>query len=101
MEYVNIMEAARRCGVSDKTIRRWIHAEKLRARFPQPNRCEIAVARPGAIFTWTSTWTGRETAGEPGSHIGTAGPGVGTAGAAAPHEIGDIQDTASFLLAYT
>ncbi len=44
MEYVNIMEAARRCGVSDKTIRRWIHAEKLRARFPQPNRCEIAVS---------------------------------------------------------
>lgn len=44
MEYVNIMEAARRCQVSDKTIRRWIHAQKLRARFPQPNRCEIAVS---------------------------------------------------------
>lgn len=44
MEYVNIMEAARRCGVSDKTIRRWIHAQKLRAHFPQPNRCEIAVS---------------------------------------------------------
>src|SRR5207245_7405165 len=43
VDYVNIMEAARRCGVSDKTIRRWIHAEKLPARFPQPNRCEIAV----------------------------------------------------------
>ena len=43
VEYVNIMDAARRCGVSDKTIRRWIHAEKLPARFPQPNRCEIAV----------------------------------------------------------
>jgi excisionase family DNA binding protein len=43
-EYVNIMEAARRCGVSDKTIRRWIHAQKLRAYFPQPNRCEIAVS---------------------------------------------------------
>jgi excisionase family DNA binding protein len=43
-EYVNVMEAARRCGVSDKTIRRWIHAEKLPARFPQPNRCEIAVS---------------------------------------------------------
>jgi excisionase family DNA binding protein len=42
-EYVNIMEAARRCGVSDKTIRRWIHAQKLRAHFPYPNRCEIAV----------------------------------------------------------
>lgn len=44
MEYVNIMEAARRCRVSDKTIRRWIHAQKLRAQFPQPNRCEIAVS---------------------------------------------------------
>jgi excisionase family DNA binding protein len=44
MEYVNIMEAARRCGVSDKTIRRWIHVQKLRAHFPQPNRCEIAVS---------------------------------------------------------
>ena len=43
MDYVNIMEAARRCQVSDKTIRRWIHAHKLPARFPQPNRCEIAL----------------------------------------------------------
>jgi hypothetical protein len=43
-EYINIMEAARRCGVSDKTIRRWIHGQKLQARFPQPNRCEIAIA---------------------------------------------------------
>ena len=38
------MEAAGRCGVSDKTIRRWIHAKKLRAHFPLPNRCEIAVS---------------------------------------------------------
>jgi excisionase family DNA binding protein len=44
VEYVNIMEAARRCQVSDKTIRRWIHAEKLRAHFPQPNQCQIAVS---------------------------------------------------------
>lgn len=44
VEYINIMEAARRCGVSDKTIRRWIHAQKLRAHFPQPNRCEIAIS---------------------------------------------------------
>ncbi|MBV9691666.1 MAG: helix-turn-helix domain-containing protein [Ktedonobacteraceae bacterium] len=43
-EYVNIMEAARRCGVSDKTIRRWIHAQKLRAQFPQPNQCKIAIS---------------------------------------------------------
>lgn len=44
MDYVNIMEAARRCQVSDKTIRRWIHAQKLPAQFPQPNRCEIAIS---------------------------------------------------------
>ena len=43
MEYVNIMEAARRCQVSDKTVRRWIHAHKLPARFPHPNHCEIAL----------------------------------------------------------
>ena len=44
MEYVNIMEAARRCGVHDKTIRRAIHRGTLPAHFPQPNRCEIAVS---------------------------------------------------------
>jgi excisionase family DNA binding protein len=44
MEHVNIMEAARRCQVSDKTIRRWIHSKKLPARFPQSNRSEIAVS---------------------------------------------------------
>jgi excisionase family DNA binding protein len=44
MEYVTIMEAARRCGVSDKTIRRAIHKGTLPARSPQPNRSEIAVS---------------------------------------------------------
>jgi hypothetical protein len=44
MEYVNIMEAARRSGKSDKTIRRAIRAGRLPATFPQPNRCEIAVS---------------------------------------------------------
>ena len=44
MEHVNIMEAARRCGVCDKTIRRAIHTGKLPARFLHPNRCEIAVS---------------------------------------------------------
>lgn len=43
MEYVTIMEAARRCGVSDKTIRRAIRKGTLPARSPQPNRSEIAV----------------------------------------------------------
>jgi bacterioferritin-associated ferredoxin len=44
MEHVNILEAARLCGVSDKTIRRAIHKGLLPARFPKPNRCEIAIA---------------------------------------------------------
>jgi hypothetical protein len=44
MEHVNILEAARRCGVSDKTIRRAIHKGLLPARFPRPNRCEIALS---------------------------------------------------------
>ena len=43
MDSVNIVEAARRLGVSDKTVRRWIHAGKLHAHFPEKNRCEIAV----------------------------------------------------------
>jgi hypothetical protein len=46
------MEAARRSGVSDKTIRRAIHTGKLSARFPKRNCCEIALSdlehfRPG------------------------------------------------------
>lgn len=44
MEYVTITEAARRCGVSSKTIQRAIQAGKLVAHYPQPNRCEIEVA---------------------------------------------------------
>ncbi len=44
MEYVTIMEAARRCGVSDKTIRRAIHKGTLPARSPKSNRSEIAVS---------------------------------------------------------
>jgi transposase len=41
VEYVNIMEAAQRCGISDKTIRRWIHAGKLPARFPLVNTSSL------------------------------------------------------------
>src|SRR5712691_11835634 len=44
MDYVNIIEAARRCQVSDTTIRRAIHKSILPAHFPQPNRCEIALS---------------------------------------------------------
>lgn len=42
-EYVTIVEAARRAGMSDKTLRRAIHAGKLAARYPQPNRAEVAL----------------------------------------------------------
>jgi len=54
MDYVTIMEAARRCGVSDKTIQRAIRRGTLPAQYPQPNRCEIAVSdlvciRPGHL----------------------------------------------------
>jgi hypothetical protein len=43
VDYLTIQEAAKRCGVSDKTIQRAIRAGTLPARYPQPNRCEIAV----------------------------------------------------------
>src|SRR2546430_379529 len=43
-EHITILEAARRCGVSDKTIQRAIRRGILPARYPQPNRCEIAVS---------------------------------------------------------
>ncbi len=43
-DYVTIMEAARRCGVCHKTIQRAIHKGVLPARYPQPNRCEIALS---------------------------------------------------------
>ncbi len=43
-DYVTIMEAARRCGVCHKTIQRAIHKGILPARYPQPNRCEIALS---------------------------------------------------------
>src|SRR5260370_41308177 len=64
MEYVTIMEAARRCGMSDKTIQRAIRAGVLTARYPQPNRCEIAVSDletfklghvPGPVQTTTES----------------------------------------------
>src|SRR5215471_6350534 len=67
MEYVNIMEAAQRCGVSDKTIRRAIHAKKLPARFLASNRCEIAVSdletfKPGGVPGHVQTATERRLA---------------------------------------
>lgn len=43
-EHLTIREAARRYRVSDKKLQRAIRAEKLRARYPKPNRCEIAIS---------------------------------------------------------
>jgi hypothetical protein len=43
-EYVTIMRAAKLCSVSDKTIQRAIRRGTLPARYPLPNRCEIAVS---------------------------------------------------------
>lgn len=51
-EYVTIAEAARRIGLSDKTIRRAIHAGKLEARYPHKNRAEVSLQDLGA---WHST----------------------------------------------
>ncbi len=53
-DYVTIMKAAQLCGVSDKTIQRAIRRGTLPARYPLPNRCEIAVSdlerlRPGHV----------------------------------------------------
>ncbi len=43
-EYITITEAARRVGLSDKTLRRAIKAGKLSARYPQKNRAEVSIA---------------------------------------------------------
>lgn len=42
-EYITIIEAARRIGMSDKTVRRAIRDGKLKARYPQPNRAEVSI----------------------------------------------------------
>jgi DNA-binding transcriptional MerR regulator len=42
-EYITIVEAARRIGLSDKTLRRAIKAGKLSARYPQKNRAEVSI----------------------------------------------------------
>ena len=61
MEYVTITEAARRSGVSSKTIQRAIQAGKLVAYYPQRNRCEIEVA---ALDTFLH--------GQPSGHVQAA-----------------------------
>lgn len=51
-EYVTIIEASRRVGLSDKTIRRAIHAGKLEARYPQPNKAEVSITD---LLSWHAT----------------------------------------------
>jgi hypothetical protein len=58
-EYVSIQEAARRCGVSGKTIQRAIQVGKLPAQYPKPNQCKIAISalktfRPGQVSGQTT-----------------------------------------------
>ncbi len=43
-EDITIAEAARRIGLSDKTIRRAIKAGKLQAHYPKKNRAEVSIA---------------------------------------------------------
>lgn len=51
-EYVTIVEAAHRIGVSDKTVRRAIHDGKLTARYPHPNKAEVALTD---LLSWRAT----------------------------------------------
>ena len=48
--YVTIEGAAQRCGVNPKTIQRAIRKGRLPARYPQPNRCEIAISDLDAVM---------------------------------------------------
>jgi hypothetical protein len=52
-EYVTIVEAARRIGISDKTVRRAIHDGKLTARYPHPNKAEVALTD---LLSWRAMW---------------------------------------------
>src|SRR3954465_14560784 len=51
-EYVTIVEAARRVGMSDKTVRRAIHSGKLAARYPHPNKAEVSITD---LLSWHAT----------------------------------------------
>jgi len=51
-EYVTIVEAARRIGMSDKTVRRAIHDGKLEARYPHPNKAEVSITD---LLSWHAT----------------------------------------------
>lgn len=58
---MNVMQAAQYIGVSDKTIRRAIHAGKLPARYPQKNLAEIEVSD---LEAWYAAATIRPIADE-------------------------------------
>ena len=51
-EFVTIVEAARRVGMSDKTVRRAIHDGKLTARYPHPNKAEVLIKD---LLSWHAT----------------------------------------------
>src|SRR5437667_6784543 len=51
-EYVTIAEAARRIGMSDKTLRRAIHDGKLTACYPHPNKAEVSMTD---VLSWRAT----------------------------------------------
>jgi hypothetical protein len=51
-DYVTIIEASRRVGLSDKTVRRAIHDGKLTARYPHPNKAEVSITD---LLSWHAT----------------------------------------------
>ena len=51
-ECVTIAEAARRIGMSDKTLRRAIHDGKLTACYPHPNKAEVCMTD---VLSWRAT----------------------------------------------
>jgi hypothetical protein len=51
-EYVTIIEAARRVGMSDKTVRWAIHDSKLAAHYPRPNKAEVSMTD---LLSWHTT----------------------------------------------
>ena len=52
-EYITIVEATRRTGISDKTVRRAIDDGKLTARYPHPNKAQVALTD---LLSWRAMW---------------------------------------------
>ena len=61
MQYITITEAARRCGVSTKTIQRAIRADTLKATYPHKNRAMIAI---DDLETYRSSLSGQSAQAE-------------------------------------